>query len=64
MRFCRRSRWLPVLAALWLLGGAPVAAVADGVEVRKAALVASGKGYYLEAEFDIRLTRTLDGTST
>jgi len=38
----------------------PEAGRADGVEVRKAALVASGKSYFLEAEFDITLTRTLE----
>ena len=60
MRCCRRRRWLSALVALWLLIGAPTAAVADGVQVRQAALVDSGKDYYLEAEFDITLTPTLE----
>lgn len=60
MRCCRRLRWLCVIAALWLLAAAPIVAVADGIEVRKAALVASGKSYLLEAEFDISLTHTLE----
>lgn len=60
MRFCRRRSWFSVLAALWLLIAAPLAAVANGVEVRKAALVAADKGYVLEVEFDITLTHTLE----
>jgi len=49
-----------VLAAVWLVVAAPLAAIANGVEVRKAALVAADKGYILEAEFDITLTHTLE----
>jgi len=60
MRYCRRHRWLSFLAVLWLLIAAPVAVLAEGVEVRKGALVASEKGYFLEAEFEITLTRTLE----
>jgi len=39
---------------------APVPAHADGIEVRKAALVAAEDRYFLEAEFDISLTHTLE----
>lgn len=60
MRCCRKHSWLSVLAVLWLLIATPVTVVADGIEVRKGALVASEKGYVLEAEFDITLTRTLE----
>jgi hypothetical protein len=60
MRCCRRHSWLSVLAALWLLFAAPPAVVAEGIDVRKAALVAAEKGYYLEAEFEITLTHTLE----
>lgn len=60
MHCCRRRSWLSVVAAVWLLVAAPVAARADGIEVRKAALVASGERYFLEAEFAITLTRTLE----
>jgi hypothetical protein len=45
-----------------LLGAALFAAPAqaDGIEVRKAALVAGEDGYFLEAEFDISLTHALE----
>ncbi|MBI1964966.1 MAG: DUF4390 domain-containing protein [Betaproteobacteria bacterium] len=58
-RCCRRHSWLAALAAaLWLFTAAP--ARADGIEVKKAALVAAEDGYFLEAEFDIALTPTLE----
>jgi hypothetical protein len=60
MRFCRRHSWFSVLAAVWLLVAAPLAADANGIEVRKAELVSAEKGYFLEAEFDISLTHTLE----
>ncbi len=56
---CRRHSWLAALAAaLWLFIAAP--AQADGIEVKKAALVAAEDGYFLEADFDIALTPTLE----
>ena len=56
---CRRHSWLAALAAaLWLFAAAPVRA--EGIEVRKAALVAAEDGYFLEADFDIALTPTLE----
>lgn len=60
MRFCGRHSWLSALAASWLLFAAPLAAHADGIEVKKAALVAAEDGYFLEADFDITLTHTLE----
>lgn len=56
---CRRHSWLAALAAaLWLFIAAP--AQAEGIEVKKAALVAAEDGYFLEADFDIALTPTLE----
>jgi hypothetical protein len=46
-------------AALWLLLATPPLH-ADGIEVRKAALAAAEDGYFLEANFDIALTHTLE----
>lgn len=60
MRWCRRRRWLSVLAALWLALAAALPAEADGIEVRKASLAAAQNGYELEAEFNIALTPTLE----
>jgi len=60
MRWCRKRSWLSALAALWLALAAAVSAQADGIEVRKAALVAAENSYYLEAEFSIALTHTLE----
>jgi len=59
-RCCRRHSWLSALAALWLLVAALPAAHAEGIEVRKAALVAAEDGYFLEADFEITLTHTLE----
>ena len=39
---------------------AALPARADGIEVRNAALIAAEDGYFLEAEFDIALTHTLE----
>lgn len=57
---CRRISLLAVLAALWLAAAWPVAAHAEGVEVRKASLTFADDGYVLEAEFGIALTATLE----
>lgn len=59
-RFCRRTSWLAALAALVLGVAAALPARAEGIEVRKAALTAADDGYFLEAEFDIALTHTLE----
>jgi hypothetical protein len=45
---------------LWLALAAAVPAEADGIEVRTATLAAAENGYYLEAEFNIKLTHTLE----
>jgi len=59
-RCCRRLSWLAALAALAIGIGAAVPARADGIEVRKAALIAADDTYVVEAEFDIALTHTLE----
>lgn len=59
-RCCRRPSWLAALAVLWLIAADPVPAHADGIEVRKAALTAAEESYFLDAEFDIVLTHTLE----
>ena len=57
----RCCRSLSCLAALVVLGlGAVAAAHADGIEVRKAALISAEDGYVLEADFEISLTHTLE----
>jgi len=58
MRFCRSLSWLVALAALLLAAAVP--ARADGIEVKKAALVTADDGSFLEAEFEISLTHTLE----
>ena len=60
MLSCRSLSWFAALAALLLGTAAAAPARADGIEVRKAALVAAEDGYFLEAEFDIALTHTLE----
>jgi F0F1-type ATP synthase membrane subunit c/vacuolar-type H+-ATPase subunit K len=59
-RLCRSPSWLAALAALLLGFAAAAPAAADGIEVRKAALVAAEDGYFLEAQFDIALTPALE----
>jgi hypothetical protein len=62
-RSCRSPSWIAAALAAFLLLGlcalAPARA-ADGIEIRKAALTAAEDGYFLEAEFDITLTHTLE----
>jgi hypothetical protein len=60
MRCCRRSSWLAAFAALLLGIAAAPPARADGIEIRNAALIAGEDGYFLEAEFHIALTHTLE----
>ena len=48
-RFCRRSSWLAAFAALVVAAAAALPARADGIEVRKAALITAEDGYFLEA---------------
>jgi hypothetical protein len=59
-RFCRRSSWLALLAALLFALAAAPAARAEGIEVQKASLTPSEEGLVLEAEFTIALTPTLE----
>jgi len=49
-----------VLAVLWIALTPARAALAEGIEVRSAALVSAEDGYYLEASFDIALTGALE----
>jgi len=42
---------------LWLAPGA--VAVADGIQVRQAALISAEDGYVLEADFEVTLTHTV-----
>jgi len=60
MLSCRSLSRFAALAALLLGTAAAAPARADGIDVRKAALVAAEDGYFLEAEFDIALTHTLE----
>jgi hypothetical protein len=61
MRLCRRPSWLATLAALVLALVAALPARAEGIEVRKAELIATEEGRpILEAEFAISLTPTLE----
>ncbi|MBI3044107.1 MAG: DUF4390 domain-containing protein [Betaproteobacteria bacterium] len=57
---CRRLSGLAALAALLFGIAAATPGLAEGIEVRKAALVAAEDGYFLEADFDIALTHTLE----
>ena len=45
---------------LWMGAAFAAPARADGIEVRKAALISAEDGYVLEAEFDVTLTHTLE----
>lgn len=45
---------------LWTGVAFATPARADGIEVRKAALISAEDGYVLEAEFDVTLTHTLE----
>ena len=60
MLSCRRLSRLVALAVLLLGIAAAAPARGDGIEIRKAALVTAEDGYFLEAEFDISLTHTLE----
>jgi hypothetical protein len=56
-----RTSWFAAFVATWLALFAPVAAPADGIEVRSAALRINEDGVLLEADFDIALNPTLEG---
>ncbi|HEX9671868.1 MAG TPA: DUF4390 domain-containing protein [Burkholderiales bacterium] len=59
-RCCRNLSCLAALFVLGLGAGFAVPARADGIEVRKAALIAAEDGYLLEADFEITLTHILE----
>jgi len=58
--WCRRLSALAALAALLLGVAAALPARADGIDVKRAALMAADDGHYLEADFEITLTHTLE----
>ena len=60
MLSCRSLSRLAVLFAFFLGAAAAVPAHGEGIEVKRAALVAAEDGYFLEAEFDIALTPILE----
>jgi hypothetical protein len=62
MLFCRRPRGLGWLAALALVAGLVAAAPArsQGIDVQRAALIPAEESYFLEADFEIALTHTLE----
>ena len=60
MRCCRSLSGVAALAALLLGLITALPAGADGVEIKNAALIAADDGYFLEAEFDVTLTHTLE----
>jgi len=66
MRYCKNSCNLfrSLLAALAILLLCPVAAIADGIAVRKAEIRMTEDGYQLAANFDIRLTLLLEQALT
>src|SRR5687767_46148 len=62
MRCCRRPSGRGWIAALVLLAGfaAATPARSEGIDVRRAALIAAEDGYFLEADFEIALSHTLE----
>ena len=67
MLFCRRPRGLGWFAALALAVGtllvgtfAAAPARSQGIDVQRAALIPAEEGYFLEADFEIALTHTLE----
>ena len=59
-RCCRSVSCLAALLALWLGSALAPPAHADGIQVRRAALISGEDGYALEAEFEVTLTQTLE----
>jgi hypothetical protein len=59
-RCCRRLELLGACVALWLALAGGLAAHAEGIDVRQAALSSTEDGYVLAADFDIALTHTLE----
>jgi hypothetical protein len=59
-RCFKKSSLLLAFVALSLLITATPPSHAEGIEVRRAALVAAEEGYFLEADFEITLNQTLE----
>ena len=59
-RCCRSLSCLAALLAPWLGAGLAPPAHADGIQVRRAALISAEDGYVLEADFEVTLTHTLE----
>lgn len=59
-RCSRRIDWRAWLVALCLVLGAGAAYAAQGIEVKRANLLAAEEGYVLQAQFDVTLTNTLE----
>ena len=59
-RCCRSVSCLAALIVLVLGAAWDAPARADGIEVRKAALILAENGYVLEADFEVTLTHTLE----
>ena len=59
-RCCKKSSLLSVLVALMLARAPARAAIAEGIDVRHAALVSAEEGYFLEADFEVTLNPTLE----
>ena len=60
-RCCRKLSCIIALVATWLALAAPLAAFADGIEVKRAAFRTTEDGGVLEADFEIALNHTLEG---
>lgn len=60
-RCCRKASGLAALVALLLALVASAASVAEGIEVKQAAIRINEEGWVLEADFDIALNPTLEG---
>ena len=60
-RCCRRFSCVTALVAAWLALAIPLAAAADGIEVKKAAFRITEDGGVLEADFEVTLNQTLEG---
>jgi hypothetical protein len=59
-RCCRRLELLGACVALWLALAGGLAAHAQGIDVRQAALSSTEDGYVLTVDFDVALTHTLE----
>jgi hypothetical protein len=59
-RCCRRFDLLVAFVALWLAFGLALPAMAQGVDVKQAALTSAEDGYVVTAQFEITLTHTLE----